>query len=438
MERIADPENLREAFLRAARGKAGKAEVIEYRSGLEENLKSLRRQLLDGSVPVGGYRQFVIHDPKERLITVAPFSQRVLHHAVMKPCEPYFENRLVPWTYASRKGKGRLAALAQAGRYCRKYEWYLKLDIRKYFDSVPHANLVARLEGVFKDNALLQLLRRIISSYQSQPGRGLPIGNLTSQHFANFYLNELDRFLERHSHGSQCAGVRYMDDAVLWAHSKEFLANMRSALREFLPSHLGLELKQERIGRVSSGVPFLGCRVFARHRELNRRARVRLVRNVARIDRLLAEGRLAESEAQERSIALFSHAATAQTLDFRRRALQTHFRVEAMGMSPTAASAAAAGTTPQTTALSPIATTTPRTTATPTTDSGLPAAQEGFGKSLFMNRPPSRSAQSGQNPTPTAAPASSPMDFGVESGGRGEFSKCSNSISQLPMDPINP
>jgi RNA-directed DNA polymerase len=423
MERIADPENLREAFLRASRGKAGKAEVIEYRASLQENLDNLRRRILDGSVPVGGYRQFVIHDPKERVITVAPFSQRVLHHAVMMPCEPYFENRLVPWTYACRKGKGSLAALATAGRYCRKYEWYLKLDIRKYFDSVPHARLLECLESLFKDRALLNLLHSIVSSYCTQPARGLPIGNLTSQHFANFYLNELDRFLERHSHGGQCAGVRYMDDAVLWAHSKEFLADIRSALREFLPSHLGLELKQERIGRVASGVPFLGCRVFARHRELNRRARVRFVRNVALIDRLLAEGRLAESEAQERSIALFSHAATAQTLDFRRRALQTHFRMETMGMAPTAASAAAAGTTPQTTELSPIATTTPRTTATPTTDSGLPAAQEGFGKSPFMNRPPSRSVENGQNPNHTAAPASSPMDFGVESGGRSDFSK---------------
>lgn len=423
MERIADPENLRKAFLRAARGKSGKAEVLEYRARLAGNLETLRCQLLNGSVPVGGYRQFVIHDPKERVITVAPFSQRVLHHAVIGPCEPYFENRLVPWTYACRKGKGRLAALAMAGRHCKKYDWYLKLDIRKYFDSVPHNCLLECLEGLFKDRALLTLLKRIIGSYETQPGRGLPIGNLTSQHFANFYLNGLDRFLERRATGGACAGVRYMDDAVFWAQSKECLAAIRSELRSFLPARLGLGLKQERIGRVTSGVPFLGCRVFARHRELNRRARVRFMRNVALIDRLLTENRLTESEAQERSTALFSHAASARSLGFRRRALQTHFRMEAMGMAPTAASAAAAGTTPQTTALSPIATTIPRTTATPTTDSGLPAAQEGFGKSPFMNRPPSRSAHSGQNPTPTAAPASSPMDFGVESGGRSDFSK---------------
>jgi len=423
MERIADPENLREAFLRASRGKAGKAEVIEYRASLQENLDNLRRRILDGSVPVGGYRQFVIHDPKERVITVAPFSQRVLHHAVMKPCEPYFENRLVPWTYACRKGKGRLAALAMAEQHCRKYEWYLKLDIRKYFDSVPHARLLECLESLFKDRALLNLLHSIVSSYCTQPARGLPIGNLTSQHFANFYLNELDRFLERHSALVKGASVRYMDDAVLWAYSKEFLVNIRSALREFLPSHLSLELKQERIGRVASGVPFLGCRVFAKYSELNRRSRVRFARKVALIDRLLAVGRLTESEAQERGVALSSHAAATHSLAFRRSALRSHFRVEAMGMAPTAASAAAAGITPQTTALSRIATTTPRTTATPTTDSGLPAAQEGFGKSPFMNRPPSRSVENGQNPNHTAAPASSPMDFGIESGGRSDFSK---------------
>jgi RNA-directed DNA polymerase len=369
LERIAEPENLREAFLRASRAKSAKPDVMAFRRNLTGHLAVMRDQILSGEVPVGGYRQFRVYDPKERVITVAPFAQRVLHHAILRVCEPYLENKLVPWTYACRKGKGRLAALDAAAGHCRRRAWYLKLDIRKYFDSVPHGRLLEKLHGIFKDAAVLTLLERIIRSHEVTPGRGFPIGNLTSQHLANLYLGGLDRFIEREALGNRFAAVRYMDDSVVWGAARDDLQNLRARLREFVTMGLGLELKQERIGRVANGVPFLGCTLYAGHRELNRRGRQRFQRRIGILDRLLAGRRITEPQAQQRATALGAYAKTASSQRFRRNALQRHFRASAMDWTepPTAASAAAAGTTTRTTAPSPTATTTTtRTTATTT------------------------------------------------------------------------
>jgi len=378
LERIAEPDNLRDAFYSAARTKSGRNDVLAYRGNLEENLVRLRRNILDESVAIGGYRQFTVYDPKERIITVAPFAQRVLHHAIMRVGEPYLENRLHAHTYACRKGKGRLAALGQAGRYCRMYPWYLKLDIRKYFDSIPHERLLLVAGRIFKDPGLLRLLGRIVGSFQVQPGHGLPIGNLTSQHLANQYLGGLDRFLENFAPAGCVRFARYMDDTLVWSADRDVLRGLRHALREFIPRQLGLDLKQDRIGRIKNGLPFLGCTLFPSHRELNRRSRVRFARRSKLLARLLAEGRIAEVNAQQRATAMAAYARTASSLRFRWNFFTNHLRASALGWpeAPTAASAAAAGTTTRTTAPWPTATTTTRATATTTSASAPPAAPE--------------------------------------------------------------
>jgi len=213
MAKIADAENLRLAFWKAAKGKRGKADCVAFRERLDENLAALRAELLEGDVPVGNYHYFTVHDPKERLICAASFRERVLHHAVMNVCEPALERAAVFDSYACRKGKGRLLAVERAQGYARTHGWFLKMDIRKYFDSIDHETLRALLGRKFKDPELLRLVDRILASYQTAPGRGLPIGNLTSQHFANFYLAPLDRFLKEELRRG--AYVRYMDDFVV-------------------------------------------------------------------------------------------------------------------------------------------------------------------------------------------------------------------------------
>ena len=153
--------------------------------------------LLRRRFPLGVYHQFTIFDPKERLITAPCFRERVLHHAIMNVCEPVFERWLIADTFACRKGKGRIVALERARTFAGRFPFFLKFDIRKYFDSISHDDPVgpaaADLQG---PSRLLMLLDRIIAAYETAPGRGLPIGSLTSQHFANFYLGWFDRFVK--------------------------------------------------------------------------------------------------------------------------------------------------------------------------------------------------------------------------------------------------
>jgi RNA-directed DNA polymerase len=375
---IADPDNLRAAFHAATKGKAAKPDVAAVRADLGRELECLRTGLLNGTVKVGGYRQFKVYDPKERVITVAPFAQRVLHHAIMRVCEPVFERQLIDHTYACRKGKGRIAALDAAGGFGRSHGHFLKLDIRKYFDSVDHGILKAQLRRLFRDPGLLALLDRIIDSFQVAPGKGLPIGNLTSQHFANLYLAPLDRFVPASAGAGVIRYLRYMDDMVVWGRDRETLDNVRRQVRAFVRDELALELKQDRIGAVDQGVPFLGCKVFAGYRTLNARSRRRFRHKMILFDRLLREGRIDENEAQQRSLAVCAFARTACSHNFRRHVLAAHFRATAMGETnaPTATSAAAVGTTTPTTAPSRTGTTTTRTTGTTTTASALPAAPE--------------------------------------------------------------
>ena len=141
MAQIADADNLRLAFWKAAKGKRGKADCLAFRERLDENLAVLGAELLAGDVPVGDYHYFKVHDPKERLICAATFRERVLHHALMNVCEPVLERAAVFDSYACRKGKGRLLAVERAQGYARTRRWFLKMDIRKYFDSIHQATL---------------------------------------------------------------------------------------------------------------------------------------------------------------------------------------------------------------------------------------------------------------------------------------------------------
>jgi RNA-directed DNA polymerase len=159
-ERMVERDNLRLAYWKALRGKRGQQEVRRFGDHLENNLAAMAEQVRAGTYPLGRFRQFTVFDPKERLITAPCFAERVLHHAIMNVCEPVLDGWLIDDTYACRVGRGRVAALARAQEFARRYPFFLKLDIRKYFDSIPHEELLARLARRFKDRALLELLTR--------------------------------------------------------------------------------------------------------------------------------------------------------------------------------------------------------------------------------------------------------------------------------------
>ena len=319
LEPVADTANLRLAFWKAARGKTGVREVLEYRENLEQNLNAMREGILDGTIEVGRYHFFKIYDPKERDICAAAFPERVLHHALINVCEPVFENRLIFDTYACRTGKGRLKALARAQHYARRHSWYLKLDVRRYFDSIDQAAMVSLLERILKDEAVLQIFRRIIGSHTMKPGKGLPIGNLTSQHFANLYLGELDHFVKETLRAP--GYVRYMDDFVLWADDSAILRGWFSAVTGFLNEHLKLKVKPPQINRTQRGLPFLGSRLHADRLRLDARGRRRFANKLHMLECAYETGEIGSLELQTRATAMIAHTETSGGCGFRRTLL---------------------------------------------------------------------------------------------------------------------
>jgi len=332
MPKIADADNLRLAFWKAAKGKRGKADCQTFQARLDENLATLGAELRAGEVPVGDYHYFKVRDPKERLICAATFRERVLHHAVMNVCEPVLERAAVFDSYACRKGKGRVRAVARAQGYARTYRWFVKMDIRKYFDSIHQATLRELLSRKFKDPVLLGVFDRILASYHTAPGRGLPIGNLTSQHFANFYLGPLDRFLKEELR--RVAYVRYMDDFVVWGDSGSELRAVCERVRLFLEAELKLELKANTaINRTAFGMDFLGYRLFPGTVRLARRSKVRFSRKFRRYEAAQRCGRWSELVLQQRMQALLAFVLPAESAAFRRHVLQ-RFGVAAKRLQP--------------------------------------------------------------------------------------------------------
>ncbi len=317
-ERIVERDNLRLAYSKALRGKRCQQEVRRFGDDLESNLTSMADQVRAGTYPLGRFRQFTILDPKERLITAPCFAERVLHHGIMNVCEPVLDGWLIDDTYACRAGRGRVAALARAQQFARRYPFFLKLDIRKYFDSIPHEELLRRLARRFKDARLLDLVARIVGSFRGQVGRGIPIGSLTSQHFANFYLGWFDRFAKE---VLRIRGyVRYMDDMAFWSDDRAALQKVLVAARALLRDELSLELKDHPYAnRTEHGMDFLGCRVFRHHMILNRRSRRRLRRKLSLLEKWYAAGVMGAGELQERATAVMAFARTAGVSSWRLR-----------------------------------------------------------------------------------------------------------------------
>ena len=326
-ERIVEPENLRLAFWKASRGKAARQDQQTYRANLGIELERLRTGLFDGTYPVGDYKRFVIHEPKQREICAAAFRERVLHHALMNVCEPFIDRWLIDQTYACRRGLGQGAAIQRAQAYARRRGWYLKCDFRKFFDSIPHEGMMRMLERRFKDKAVIRWFGRIVDTYQTKPGLGLPIGNLTSQYLANLYLDRLDRLVAE-GHATTTSGktvdyVRYMDDFVYWSDDKGLLRALRDEVVQWSAQTLGLTVKAEpQINRTCHGMGFLGRRVYPNGVRLSRSAWRRFQRKTAGYERLFAIGTISEATLQERVTALTGCIACGATVGLRRAAVR--------------------------------------------------------------------------------------------------------------------
>lgn len=313
-------ENLCIAWRKTIRGKRDKGSVQQYRRHLDENLCILSSDLLHGTVKWGPYNKFTIHDPKERVIKVAPLADRIAYHAICNICEPIFDRFQIYDSYACRRGKGQFAALERAQKFSKYHSHYLKLDVRKYFDSIPHEILFSRLERLFSDPVLLKLFESLLSSYSASPGRGIPIGSLTSQFFANHYLAHFDHFVKEEL---RVRGyIRYMDDMLFFGHRSDEMKRIRDKVREFFCTRLHLDLKPPQLNRTQCGIPFLGLRVYCGTLRLSHRARYRFRRKVRKNIAFYADGNLTEEKFHVKMETLFAFLQRTSSLEFRRRVLR--------------------------------------------------------------------------------------------------------------------
>ena len=293
-------QNLRIAYRKAARGKRGRQAAADFEYNLADHLLELQDDLVNRTYQPGAYHSFIIHDPKRRLISAAPFRDRVVHHALCCKTEPIFERSFSSASFANRVGKGTHLALDRAQALARRFQYVLQFDVEQFFPAIDHRILRRILARKIDDPEVLWLVDQILASgvgvlkdqytLRSFPGdnpqdalrpRGLPIGNLTSQFWANCYLNPFDHFVEREL---RCRGyVRYVDDGLVFAREKRTLWKWREAIIKRL-ARLRLTIHPEAHPRpVSEGIPFLGFVVYPSHRRLKRRNVVNYRRRLKRL-----------------------------------------------------------------------------------------------------------------------------------------------------------
>jgi len=295
-ERICAVANLRAAMERAAQGKAGRPGVQRFLADTDRELSTLAQGIRDGSYEPAGYEQFRVMDPKPRRISCAPFRDRVVHHAVCGIIGPVIERRFVPDTFACREGKGTHRAVLRAQQFARRHRYFCKLDIARFFDSVDHGVLIELLRRLFRERALLELLERLVRHpFPGQaPGKGLPIGNLTSQWFANLYLDGADHLMR--DQRAVPGFIRYMDDMLLFADTKAALWAHCDALTEWLLQERSLSIKRDALvlAPCSEGIPFLGTRVYPGMVRLQHGRYQRMVRHVKRREAEFKAGTIGE------------------------------------------------------------------------------------------------------------------------------------------------
>lgn len=329
LEQIAEPDILRLAFCKAARGKRNRAEVRLFQAQLHEELELLRRQLLTGEVAVGSYRFFTVFEPKKREICAAVFRERVLHHALMHVIEPIFERYAIDDSYACRKNKGLHAAVGRAKELSRRFPCCLKLDIAKYFDSIDHEMVMEMIARLIKDKKVLRIFNLIIDSYHTKPGKGMPIGNLISQHVANLYLGSFDHWVKEHL--GVRGYVRYMDDFLLFGQDRERLRTLLGQVEEYLMAKLKLTLHHDRqLHRTTTGIAYLGYRIFPDGIKLSAKSRNRFARKFRRYEDRYLRGEWDMETLNRHMTALIGFTAGADSTGFRRKVVRTG-RVPAEG-----------------------------------------------------------------------------------------------------------
>lgn len=276
IEDIATFENAEDAYRKARRNKRYREEVLRFTENKEAELCDIVQELLTGTYRQGEARHFVVYEPKKRDIYALPFRDRVVQHMINTKIEPIVEKRFYFHSYACRKNKGmhKAAAYAQECIRNRSFEgcqvYALKADIHKYFNSVDHEILKQLLVRIFKDRQLIALIFYIIDSY-GEDGKGIPVGNLLSQLFANLVLNELDTFVKNELKVKDY--LRYMDDFVVIHNDREYLKEVLQKIDAFMRERKKLSLNPKTtIINTKNGLDFCGYRIYKDHRKIRKRS----------------------------------------------------------------------------------------------------------------------------------------------------------------------
>lgn len=332
-DEIASFQNLLRASEKARKGKRCKQSCALFELNLENELVTLEHELRKMSYRHGGYRQFLVYDPKRRIISAAPYRDRVVHHALCSIIEPLFERSFIYDTYACRKGKGAHRAVDRYTSYARRYKYVLKCDIRKYFQTVDQQILKEMLFRKIRCGRTRWLIEQVINSHEDLdegmyfPGdqlltiferkRGIPIGNLTSQFFANVYLDSFDHYVREEL---RMPYIRYVDDFVVFSNSAQQLQGTKTAIKTYLAGlRLRLHANKSRVYRVTDGVRFLGYRVFPDHRLLDKQNVLRMRRKLNKLSQRYSDDEIALSSIHQSIQSWIGHAAHADTWHLRKR-----------------------------------------------------------------------------------------------------------------------
>lgn len=327
------------ALKRCRRRKRYSQAAAEFDFDSMNNLLALHRELVAATWEPGEYHHFQITDPKPRKISAAPFRDRVVHHAIVNVLEPIFDKRFIHDSYACRRGKGTHRGILRAQQFLRRYQWTLKTDIVRFFPTIDHELLLLLLTRVIRDADMIGLITKVIDSGRGIldseaprfvfPGddlfsqlrpRGLPIGNLTSQFFANLYLDPLDHFC---TEALRAPFVRYVDDFALFADDADVLAACRRRIDRFLEGRrLRLHPRKTWIAPTAEPTEFLGYGLAPRRRRrlpddnvARFRGRLRALKDKVRADALDEADAIARIQSWE------AHAAFAQTRKLRNAVL---------------------------------------------------------------------------------------------------------------------
>ena len=308
---ITDYQALYRAYIEARKTKRYSPEVLEFEHRLEENLINIQHRLVWGEWSPGPWRIFTIREPKVRTIHAPPFADRVVHHALVAAIRPHLERKMVYDSYACRTGKGTHRAMLRVREFVRKAcdggnrAYALHTDVSKYFPSINHDILVEILKRTIRGKDTMRLCETIIRD-NGFDGRGLPIGALTSQLFANVYLDQMDHHVKDNL-GIRWY-VRYMDDTMTISRDKRKLWEVRNEIDEFLTYRLSLRLNPKTaLYPISQGVDFCGYRTWP-HRVLPRKRNIRRARRrLGRLQRLVDLGKASAETLRQSTASLLGY-----------------------------------------------------------------------------------------------------------------------------------